>query len=325
MESKFSMKTGIFFFAVLAGVLTFTAAASAEPAMQYLWSMDTDPGWTVEGEWAFGQPQGLGGESFGYPDPMSGYTGTNVYGINLEGDYALAEVGPMYLTTGAIDCSGLTQVSLRFQRWLNADWLPWTLDTLEVSNDGLNWTELWNNGWAEIAEDAWSEQVFDISAYADNQVTVYIRWGHEIAQASGAWAYSGWNIDDVAIYGEEAGTVSAALGCDPASGQLPFSVAFQVQMANVTAENRRIAARIDVATGGGVTFDGWRSGFTNMTPGELFSTSWSQYLPALGTLAGDNVFTLVAEDVTPAPYNQPPYLPSGDSDAVQCTVTAAAP
>ena len=314
---------GVFF--IMAAAVLAGGPAAAEPTMQYFWNMDSDPGWTVEGEWAFGQPQGLGGEFFGYPDPTSGATGLNVYGINLDGDYSLDEIGPMYLTTGAIDCSGMTQVSLRFQRWLNADWLPWTLDTLEISTDGLSWTELWNNGWEEIAEDAWSEQVFDLSAQADNQGTVYIRWGHEVAQASGAWAYSGWNIDDVAIYAEGAGTVTAALSCDPASGQLPFSFAFQVELGNATTENRRVAGRVDVTTGAGAQFSNWRSGFTNMMPGELFNTSWSQNMPALSTLVGENIFTLVAEDVTPAPYNQPPFLPAGDSDTAQCTVTATAP
>ncbi len=42
-------------------------------------------------------------------------------------------------------------------------------------------------------------------------------------------------------------------------------------------------------------------------------------------LTGDNRFVLIAEDVTPAPYNQPPYPPAGDSAADACTVTGTAP
>lgn len=53
-------------------------------------TMDTDMGWTAEGQLEFGQPLGLGGVSYGNPDPDSGYTGTNVYGINLSGDYDTA-------------------------------------------------------------------------------------------------------------------------------------------------------------------------------------------------------------------------------------------
>ena len=60
-------------------------------------------------------------------------------------------------------------------------------------------------------------------------------------------------------------------------------------------------------------------------PGEVFSTSWNQNLPGLTTLVGDNVFTIISEDVTPAPYNQPPFAPSGDTATDACTVTATAP
>jgi hypothetical protein len=48
----------------------------------YTWSLDTDPGWSTEGDWAFGKPTGDGGE-YGGADPTSGYTGDNVYGYNL--------------------------------------------------------------------------------------------------------------------------------------------------------------------------------------------------------------------------------------------------
>jgi hypothetical protein len=40
---------------------------------------------------------------------------------------------------------------------------------------------------------------------------------------------------------------------------------------------------------------------------------------------GTNTFILSAQDVTPPPYNLPPYAPAGDTDQVTCTVTAAAP
>ena len=36
---------------------------------------------------------------------------------------------------------------------------------------------------------------------------------------------------------------------------------------------------------------------------------------------GPNEFALVVEDVTPAPFNQPPYAPSGDTATDACTVT----
>ena len=73
------------------------------PALVYSVNLESDPGWTTAGQWAYGAPTGGGGE-YGNPDPTSGYTGTNVLGYNLAGDYAnnLAET---HLVTTAIDCS----------------------------------------------------------------------------------------------------------------------------------------------------------------------------------------------------------------------------
>jgi len=40
---------------------------------------------------------------------------------------------------------------------------------------------------------------------------------------------------------------------------------------------------------------------------------------------GINIMTLVAEDVTPPPFNQPPYPASGDTAADICSVEGIAP
>jgi hypothetical protein len=163
----------------------------------YSWNMDEDPDWSMDGEWAFGQPTGQGGSAHGNPDPSGGATGDNVCGVNLNGDYSTNQGGPWYLTTTAFDCSDLTGVKLHFQRWLNSDYQPYVTNTVEASTDGVNWTLIWENGDQEITDSAWMEQVFDLSSVADNQPTVYLRWGYEVG--GGAWPYSGWNIDDVKI------------------------------------------------------------------------------------------------------------------------------
>jgi hypothetical protein len=169
------------------------------PEPVHVFNMDEDPGWTMAGQWEWGHPTGQGGNSHGYPDPDSGATGDNVCGVNLNGDYNTSSGGPYYLTTTAIDCTETTEIELHFKRWLNSDFDPFVINTIEASNDGVNWEELWSNGPNEIAEHAWSDHMFDISEIADNQPTVYIRWGYEVNV--GAWAYSGWNLDDVEIWG----------------------------------------------------------------------------------------------------------------------------
>ena len=170
------------------------------PVPAYSYTLDSDPNWDMTGEWSFGTPTGQGGGSFGNADPSSAATGQYVCGINLNGDY-LDEVGSqMTLTTHAIDCSMLMDTELKFQRWLNTDYQPYVTAYVQVSNNGSTWETLWDNGVGEIADSSWSEQSFDISDFADEQPMVYVRWTHQVTQDF-SYAYSGWNIDDVEIWG----------------------------------------------------------------------------------------------------------------------------
>lgn len=192
------------------------------------WSLDTNPGWAASGQWAFGAPMGLGGQYYGYPDPTSGHTGTNVYGVNLLGDYSTMLGSAGYLTLGPINCTGLQHVRLRFWRWLNTDSYPFVDTRVEVSADNMTWTTVWTNGEREITDNRWVEVAYDISALADNCATLYVRWGYAVLLAH-AWPYSGWNIDDVsltAIYGglntvatDQAGTYSVVPPEDPCTVQ----------------------------------------------------------------------------------------------------------
>jgi len=121
-------------------------------------------------------------------------------------------------------------------------------------------------------------------------------------------------------------TVSAVITSVPSVGTLPFSTWMEVSLANNYDEQiRRVAAQIHITLGNGVSYQNWRAGFTNIGPGEIYSAAWPQNMPALGSLIGENHFHLVAEDVTPAPFNQPPYPPAGDTDTGLQTVLAYAP
>ncbi|MCK4655094.1 MAG: T9SS type A sorting domain-containing protein, partial [Candidatus Cloacimonetes bacterium] len=162
------------------------------------WTFDTDPGWTIEEDWAFGQPTGNGGEH-GEPDPTSGYTGNNVYGYNLNGDYP-NNLPETHLTSTAIDCSNLYDVHLKFWRWLGVEQPQYDHAYVRVSNDGSNWTTIWENP-EEITDDTWTQVDLDISDVADNQETVYLRW--TMGETDSGWMYCGWNIDDVQIFAVE--------------------------------------------------------------------------------------------------------------------------
>ena len=161
----------------------------------YLFALDTDPGWTRQGQWAFGHPTGQGGADGGYPDPTGGATGANVLGVNLSGDYSTAVGGPYYLIAGPFNFTGCTNVILQFQRWLNSDYQPYVSDTIDVSSNGTAWTSIFANGTSAITDSVWTNCQYDISATANNRTNVYVRWGYQIA--NGAYAYSGWNLDDI--------------------------------------------------------------------------------------------------------------------------------
>jgi VCBS repeat-containing protein len=205
----------ITFFNNATGALqTRTVTLSVLPARVQMFDLDTDPGWTRQGEWEFGVPAGRGGANYGTPDPTSGATGTSVFGVNLNGDYSTVGGGPFHLTTGALDLSDRQQTRLRFRRWLNTDFRPYATARVEVSRDGANWTQLFENPvGSSITDAAWQTVDYNISGVADRQPTVFVRWSYAIT--SGAFPYSGWNIDDVEILGNSSQTVRVTL---PASG-----------------------------------------------------------------------------------------------------------
>ena len=152
---------------------------------------DQDPsGWTKSGLWQWGQP------SCG---ATSGHTGANAYSYNLTGFYEnnLGLAG-QYVKTPVIDCSGRNNVHLRFWRWLEVERNTYDYAAIDVSNDGMGWVQIWSNPDVTLMDTKWEEVEYDISAWADNQATVYIRW--RMGPTDINTQFCGWNIDDVELY-----------------------------------------------------------------------------------------------------------------------------
>ena len=185
------------------GIITFSNRSSGAvqwrrvslrvvPQVIYTFALDTNPGWTTEGQWAFGQPLGLGG------DPTAGYTGLNVYGYNLAGAYS--NLMPVYrLTTTALDCSGYTNINLSFRRWLGVENYFCDHADIEVSTNGVTWTTVWSHAGGSFQDTQWTLVSYPLPGFASESPTVYIRWG--MGPTDGSVVYSGWNIDDVVITG----------------------------------------------------------------------------------------------------------------------------
>ncbi|MCK4341091.1 MAG: hypothetical protein KAY37_05130 [Phycisphaerae bacterium] len=186
--------------------------------MIYEWRFDTDPGWMTDDDWAFGQPTGGGGEHGG-PDPTSGYSGSNVYGYNLYGDYP-NNLPERHLTTSTIDCTGLADVTLKFRRWLGVEQPDYDHAYVRASNNGMTWVTVWDNS-SEITDSSWVQQEYDLSSIADDESTLYLRW--TMGATDGGWRYCGWNIDDVQIWALNAAPPLGA--CCPGDGSCLVSIA----------------------------------------------------------------------------------------------------
>jgi hypothetical protein len=171
-----------------------------------------------EGAWAFGVP--LGGGSLG-GDPTSGNTGTNVFGYNLAGDYTnnLPETN---LTAGPFDLTGVTGTHLTFFRWLGIESSSFDHASVRVSNDGLNWTTVFNHVGGTFNDLAWVFQDLNISAVADNEPTVFVRW--VMGTTDSSVTLPGWNIDDVQILGNA--PVPGSLSVTPTTANFSIQLQF---------------------------------------------------------------------------------------------------
>ncbi|MGV3659257.1 MAG: S8 family serine peptidase [Prosthecobacter sp.] len=171
----------------------------------YLYSYDlgTDPGWPRDEAWQFGAPQGKGGTpGYGNADPASARTGSNVLGVNLNGNAPTTVNGPHYLTAGPFDLRGHTETKLSFWRWLNTNsQFNAVPHAVQIRNENSEtWTYLWSNS-SYIYDNAWTEQVLPLGANGDGRAAVYIRWAYEVTSAN-ATPVSSWNIDDIKITGQ---------------------------------------------------------------------------------------------------------------------------
>jgi hypothetical protein len=177
----------------VSGVATVGVTIGLQLAVHEFLVDDSDPGWSMTGQWAFGQPTGGGSHGL---DPAAGYTGLNVLGYNLDGDYP-DDMAVEYLTSGPLDMSGATGSSVEFWRWLGIESSSYDHATFEISTDNVNWTEIWGHSGSAISQSEWTLQSYDISAIADGQPQIRLRW--TMGTTDGSVTYPGWNIDDIRI------------------------------------------------------------------------------------------------------------------------------
>ena len=160
--------------------------AVAVPRRIYFANMDSNPGWTLDPQWAYGPAVGS------TYDPSSAATGTNLIGYNIGGDYA-NNLTAKYATTPPIDCRSGVNITLQFKRWLSLR----IGDTawIQSSPNGTTWTDVWRTT-STIADASWQSVQFDLTAAAAGQAALRLRWG---ISSNSRTARGGWSLDDVEV------------------------------------------------------------------------------------------------------------------------------
>ena len=161
-------------------------------------SFEAPSGWVsaqvvTQNDWQNGAP---GNPSHAY-DPPSAFDGTQCWGNdlsigNFNGNYQNNVNNN--LTSPTLNCSGQTNVSIVYRRWLTVE--DGTFDHARIlvsNNNGGTFNIVWQNPvGAHLIDTGWVEHAVDISALANNQPQVKVRY--ELVTDAGL-VFGGWSID----------------------------------------------------------------------------------------------------------------------------------
>ena len=166
----------------------------------YSASMSSSPGWTLDIPWSYGQP------SYNSIGLTAGFTGSNVIGHSMSGNYAKG-LALSHATTPAINATGATSLTLSFRRRLGLKKNDTAI--LQVSgNNGSSWTDVWSST-AAISDASWQLVQYALPQSVLGASQLKIRWGLSSLSGQGNSPTAiGWHIDDVEILAGGAADVS---------------------------------------------------------------------------------------------------------------------
>ncbi len=163
-------------------------------------------GWTAgavgdapnpENDWARGIPRGRGGVagSLSWRDPAAAVSGIYCWANDLgttTADGAYSADVHSFLRSPVLNCSGATNVRLRFQSWLTIEGNA--LDQARVLVNGI---DVYSNPAVARLDTAWGMQEYDISALAANNPSVQVEFR---LRSNGTNQLGGWTIDDARVF-----------------------------------------------------------------------------------------------------------------------------
>jgi hypothetical protein len=163
---------------------------------------DNSAGWSLGPEWQIGPAASsfcAAGCTGNDPDTDHSLTTDNgVAGMNIGGCVSTTMHGFSYLTSPSMNATNVSgTLTLEFWRHLHGDHTPFMQHHVQVF-DGTSWVTVWEHLPTTCINDAdWTQQVIDVSAFANAAFAV--RFGQAVGQ-SGAFNSGGWNVDDVHVY-----------------------------------------------------------------------------------------------------------------------------
>jgi hypothetical protein len=251
------------------------------------------PGWSLQGEWEVGPPQGLGG-SYGYPDPDSAYNQLQVLGNDLSGtgalpgDYEHAVVEEA--DTPDLNARNWSDIKLLLYRQLNVRYHD---DAAILVIDRNRETEFYSSNGQNVSQNGYTAMSLDISSAADGAHNLVVRFrltsdGQNLITDDGV--ASGWNVDDVILKDGSLPDYAPCGGC----GAPPSF--------------KGVASAVDIdACGGGGTSLAWDEPVSWGTGGTgsyaVHRDSFDGFTPSAGNLVAAGITDLTFTDST-APQDQ---------------------
>jgi len=185
------------------------AAGGESESFPFTDDFSTDKGWIgyEPGGWERG-PAVAGGGGNGNPDPSTDHSSTSdnyILGFAIGADYPNDSFDKSIISP-PVDCTGQSRVYLKFWRYLNVESNYYDHAKIYLSNNGTNWTQLWENPVFDLTDNQWIPVVFDISSIAANKATVYIKF--TMGPTNSSRRFSGWNIDDLEVTSDYSGPLA---------------------------------------------------------------------------------------------------------------------
>ncbi|MBP7149619.1 MAG: fibronectin type III domain-containing protein [Acidobacteria bacterium] len=170
-------------------------------------------GWNLQGEWEVGEPRGLGGSEFGFPDPSAAYNNARILGHDLTGrgtrpgDYE--PNSPEKAASPTLNASSWRATKLLVHRQLNAAFGDEASMYICAGSCGA----VFRTGSQALSESGYGIFPYDVASMVDGKASVRL----EFRQNSPYGAASGWNVDEVIFKDSRLPDYAACGGC----GQAP--------------------------------------------------------------------------------------------------------